>query len=209
MATVTHELTHERSHERAHAPAHELILGGARSGKSRLAELRAAQWLSTPGQQALLLATALPGDAEMTARIQRHQTDRALRIPALGTREVLSPGQPGLAAAVAARSTPQCLLVVDCLTLWLTQQALPLRGPSVAEATVQAACDELLKALGAAVGPVVLVSNEIGLGVTPLGRETRVFVDAMGRLHQAVAALCAHVTLVVAGCALAMKGSPR
>lgn len=185
---------------------HELILGGARSGKSRLAELRAAQWLGLPGQQALLLATALPGDAEMAARIRRHQADRALRVPALGTREVALPGQPGLAATLLACSTPQCLLVVDCLTLWLTQQALPLGGPAAPEATVQAACDELVYALSAATGPVVLVSNEIGWGVMPLGRETRDFVDALGRLHQAVAALCPHVTLVVAGCALALKG---
>lgn len=186
---------------------HELILGGARSGKSRLAEARAAAWLATPGRQALLLATAQAGDGEMAARIQRHQADRAARLPALATLEVALPPLPGLAAALAAHSTPQRLLVVDCLSLWLTQQALPLRGPPVAPAAVQAASDELVAVLRGLPGPVVLVSNEIGLGVMPLGRETRHFVDAQGWLHQAVAALCARVTLVVAGCEMAVKGA--
>jgi adenosylcobinamide kinase / adenosylcobinamide-phosphate guanylyltransferase len=186
--------------------AHELILGGARSGKSRLAEARAAAWLATPGQQALLLATAIDGDAEMAARISRHQADRAARLPALGTLEV--PG-PGLAVALARHSTPQRLLVVDCLTLWLTQLALPLRGPPAAAATVQAASDELLAVLRGLPGPAVLVSNEIGLGVMPLGRETRTFVDALGWLHQAVAAACERVTLVVAGCEVGVKGASR
>lgn len=184
---------------------HELILGGARSGKSRLAEARAAAWLATPGHQALLLATAQPGDAEMAARIARHQADRAQRLPALGTLEVGGHGRPSLAAALAAHSTPQRLLVVDCLTLWLTEQALPLRGPPVAAATLQAANNELVAVLRGLSGPVVLVSNEIGLGVMPLGRETRGFVDAQGWLHQAVAAASARVTLVVAGCELRVK----
>lgn len=197
--------------------AHELILGGARSGKSRAAEARASRWLATPGQQALLLATALPGDDEMAARIARHQADRAARVPALGTLEVAMPGQPGLAAALALHSAPHRLLVVDCLTLWLTQQALPLSGPSAGPfagppptaAAVQAACDALVAALRASPGPVLLVSNEIGLGVLPLGRETRAFVDALGWLHQAVAAACERVTLVVAGCELNMKEPAR
>lgn len=189
--------------------AHGLILGGARSGKSRLAEARAAQWLAVPGRQALLLATALAGDDEMAARIARHRADRALRVPALGTLEVAGPGRPGLAQALAAHSAPQCLLVVDCLTLWLTQQALPLHGPPPSAAAVQVACDDLVHTLRAAAGPVLLVSNEIGLGVMPLGGDTRHFVDMLGWLHQAVAAVCSTVTLVVAGCEVAVKGQPR
>lgn len=185
---------------------HELLLGGARSGKSRAAEARAARWLATPGQQALLLATALSGDEEMAARIARHQADRAQRAPGLATLEVAGPGRPGLAQALAEHSNAQRMLVVDCLTLWLVQQALPPNGAAVAPAVVQAQCDTLLAALCSAVGPVVLVSNEIGLGVLPLGRETRAFVDALGFLHQAVAAQCTRVTLVVAGCELVVKG---
>ena len=188
------------------AAAHELILGGARSGKSRLAEARAAAWLATPGQQALLLATATAGDAEMAARIRRHQADRAASLPALGSLEVHG---AALAAALARHSTPQRLLVVDCLTLWLTQQALPLLGPPVAADTVQAASDALVSVLRELPGPVVLVSNEIGLGVMPMGRETRNFIDALGWLHQAVAAASARVTLVVAGCEMTLKGAAR
>lgn len=188
---------------------HELILGGARSGKSRLAEARAAQWLATPGRQAWLLATAQAGDAEMAARIQRHQVDRAARVPALATLEVALPQQPGLPAALAAHSTPQRLLVVDCLTLWLTQQAMPLHDAPASPAQLQALCDDLVAALRGLPGPAVLVSNEIGLGVMPLGAETRRFVDALGWLHQAVAAACERVTLVVAGCELTVKGVPR
>ncbi len=182
--------------------AHELILGGARSGKSRAAEARAAQWLAAPGRQAVLIATALAGDGEMALRIARHQADRAARVPQLGCLEL----QGGdLAQAVSAQSTPQRMVLVDCLTLWLTQLLMPLHGvPASAAQRVQAVL-ALLDALAAAPGPVVLVSNEIGLGVLPLGAETRQFVDALGWLHQAVAAACGRVTLMVAGCALAVK----
>lgn len=192
--------------------AHELILGGARSGKSRAAEARAARWLATPGQQALLVATAQAGDGEMAARIARHQADRAARVPQLACLELQGrdqkqkQGQGGdLAQAVLAQSTPQRLLVVDCLTLWLTQQALPLHGTPATDAQLLQATQALVDALHAATGPVVLVSNEIGLGVLPLGAETRHFVDALGRLHQVVAAACGRVTLMVAGCELTVK----
>ena len=182
--------------------AHELILGGARSGKSRAAETRAAQWLAVPGRQAVLIATALAGDGEMALRIARHRADRAARVPQLGCLEL----QGGdLAQAVRAQSTPQRLVLVDCLTLWLTQLLMPLHGAPASTAQREQAVQALLDSLAAAPGPVVLVSNEIGLGVLPLGAETRQFVDALGWLHQAVAAACDRVTLMVAGCALAVK----
>jgi adenosylcobinamide kinase/adenosylcobinamide-phosphate guanylyltransferase len=188
---------------------HEFILGGARSGKSRLAEARAAAWLAAPGHQALLIATAQAGDAEMTARISRHRADRAQRLPALQTLELATgPGdKEALCAALMTHAAPQRLLLVDCLTLWLTQQALPLHGPPAPPHQVQAACERLIQVLRGLPGPTVLVSNEIGLGVLPLGRETRQFVDALGWLHQGVAAACERVTLVVAGCELRLKGS--
>jgi len=188
---------------------HEFILGGARSGKSRLAEARAAAWLAAPGHQALLIATAQAGDAEMTARISRHRADRAQRLPALQTLELATStgDKEALCAALVGHAAPQRLLVVDCLTLWLTQQALPLHGPQAPSVQVQAACERLLQVLRGLPGPTVLVSNEIGLGVLPLGRETRQFVDALGWLHQGVAAACERVTLVVAGCELRLKGS--
>lgn len=182
-------------------PGHELLLGGTRSGKSRCAESRAAAWLQAPGRQALLLATALAGDDEMQARIARHRTDRAERVPALQTREV----PHDLPAAVREASTPQRLLVVDCLTLWLTQALMPLHGAPLGAAGWAQQQDALCQALRDAPGPVVLVSNEISLGVAPLGREVRQYLDALGWLHQRVAAECRRVTLMVAGLELRVK----
>ncbi|MEF7615538.1 bifunctional adenosylcobinamide kinase/adenosylcobinamide-phosphate guanylyltransferase [Aquincola sp. MAHUQ-54] len=185
---------------------HELILGGQKSGKSRTAEARAAAWLAVPGREAVLLATALAGDAEMAERIARHRADRALRVPGLRTLEEAA----DLPGALAGASAPQRLVVVDCLTLWLTQAAMPLppHGPAPDAAALAVQRARLCDALAAAPGPVVLVSNEIGLGVSPMSREVRAFIDALGLLHQAVAAACARVTLVVAGCELHVKGAP-
>lgn len=185
---------------------HELILGGAKSGKSRAAEARAARWLvqqGQPGRQALLIATAVAGDAEMASRIARHQADRAARLPQLACLEL---NGASLAQAVAAQARPDQLLVVDCLTLWLTQWAMPMTGLHASALQLQVLTDELSGSLRAASGPVVLVSNEISLGVLPLGADTRRFVDALGLLHQAVAACCERVTLMVAGCELPVKG---
>ncbi len=182
---------------------HELILGGAKSGKSRTAEMRAAAWLGAgPAHHATLIATALAGDDEMGACIRRHRSDRAARVPALATLEV----PRALAEALQAHSTPQHLLVVDCLTLWLTQCLLPHDGPALDEDAWAHAQHALLDALQTCPGPVVLVSNEIGLGVMPMSREARACVNALGRLHQQVAERCTRVTLMVAGCALAVKG---
>jgi adenosylcobinamide kinase/adenosylcobinamide-phosphate guanylyltransferase len=180
----------------------ELILGGQRSGKSRTAEARAAQWLArSPQHEALLIATAQAHDAQMRERIARHRADRAAHVPRLATLEVAH----DLAAALRMQGGPRRMVLVDCLTLWLTQLMLPAQGPALHTKAVHAACEDVLAALREALGPVVLVSNEIGLGVTPLGREARAFVDELGRLHQAVAAQCERVTLMVAGQPLAVK----
>lgn len=189
------------------APArHELILGGAKSGKSRAAESRAAAWLAAgPGRRATLVATALPaeatGDAEMGRRIARHRADRAARVPQLQTLEAAT----ALGDTLRQLSDPQHLLVVDCLTLWLTQLLMPPPGRAPAGPAWRAEQAALLAALHESASPVVLVSNEIGLGVLPMSREARDFVDALGLLHQAVAAHCARVTLMVAGCELCAK----
>jgi adenosylcobinamide kinase/adenosylcobinamide-phosphate guanylyltransferase len=189
---------------------HELILGGQKSGKSRCAEQRAAAWLADAvGRSALLIASATGGDDEMRARIERHQLDRAFRVPGLATLE--EPLQ--LAGALRTHSAPQRLIVVDCLTLWLTNWLMPLQPPPDAAAQASAWALEraaLLEALPGLPGPVVLVGNEIGLGLSPLGREVRHFVDELGRLHQDIAARCADVTLMVAGLALPVRrgGSP-
>lgn len=182
----------------------ELILGGQKSGKSRAAEARASDWLAGGGREARLIATALPGDAEMIARIARHREDRRARLPALETLEV----DGDLAGAIARDSTPARLLVIDCLTLWLTQQLLPLSGTPVTEPALQSRIDGLAAASRDARGPLVFVSNEIGHGVSPLSAEARHFVDTLGLLHQAIAATCERVTLMIAGCELPVRG-PR
>lgn len=183
---------------------HELILGGAKSGKSRAAEQRAAAWLAGAGERrATLVATALPGDDEMRARIERHRADRALRLPALDTVEAPC----ALGATLRRLAQPQRLLVVDCLTLWLTQCLLPPPGVAAVDWPPDwtQERDALLAALRDSVSPIVLVANEVGLGVMPLSREARACVDALGLLHQDVAAHCRRVTLLVAGCELRVK----
>jgi adenosylcobinamide kinase/adenosylcobinamide-phosphate guanylyltransferase len=188
----------------------ELILGGQKSGKSRLAEQRAQQWLAgAPGRRALLLATAVPGDEEMRQRIERHRHERAQRVPGLHTREVgqgLGPDRMReLAQALQHESAPQTLLLVDCLTLWLTQAIMPPPGLAPL-ADSEALIEHLCQTLASLPGPVLLVGNEIGLGVIPLGPPVRRFVDELGRLNQAVAARADRVTLMVAGCPLRVKG---
>lgn len=177
----------------------ELILGGQKSGKSRRAEALAGAWLrNSPGHEAVLVATALAHDAEMGARIQRHRQDRAERVPGLCTVE-----EPlALAAVLLQYSRANTLVVVDCLTLWLTNLLMPVNGDA---ADPSGPVHELCVAIQDAPGPVVLVGNEIGLGVIPLGREVRAFVDALGLLNQAVAASASRVTLMVAGMPLALK----
>ena len=197
----------------------ELILGGQRSGKSRRAELLARDWLAqSPHHQAVMIATANAWDDEMKERIGRHQIDRAERVPGMLTVE-----EPiDLGEAIQIHSSSQTLVVVDCLTLWLTNLLMPHENaenssknarndqkkasntPPGQQIQVQAAT--LLIAIKNALGPVILVGNEIGLGVIPMGRETRDFVDALGRLNQDVAAACERVTFMAAGLPLTLKG---
>jgi adenosylcobinamide kinase / adenosylcobinamide-phosphate guanylyltransferase len=188
----------------------ELILGGQKSGKSRRAELLARQWLAqSPDHRAVLIATAQPWDDEMRQRIARHQADRAERVPGMATVE-----EPlALAEAIARHSQVDTLVVVDCLTLWLTNLLMPAEpAPNFEPNQPLAPADiartaSLLIAIEQARGPVVLVGNEIGLGVIPMGREVRAFVDALGRLNQDVAATCQRVTLMAAGLPLTLKDS--
>lgn len=180
----------------------ELILGGQKSGKSRRAELLAQHWIAqSPGNRAMLLATGQAWDEEMRARIARHQEDRARRAPGLVTVE-----EPcRLAEALRQHDDAGTLLVVDCLTLWLTNRMMPAQGSGDSPAALTDAIAGLIRAIEGAASPIVLVGNEIGLGVIPLGSEVRAFVDALGRLNQAVAASCRRVTLMVAGLPLTLK----
>lgn len=180
----------------------ELVLGGQRSGKSRRAEQRAAEWLALdPSHRAVLIATATAHDEEMRERIARHRADRAQRVPALVTVEE----SIQLGPALARHSEPGTLVLVDCLTLWLTNLLMPAVPSGAAQPFIETAQAALLHALRDARGPVLLVSNEIGLGVIPMGREARAFVDALGRLNQEVAAVCERVTLMAAGLPLCLK----
>jgi len=200
------------------APDHcELILGGQKSGKSRRAEQFALQWLQQDAtHRVVLLATALAGDAEMAQRIARHQQDRQ-DCPELAARLSTHEVPHQLAQAIAQHSQPQVLVVVDCLTLWLTNWLMPLdpthQDPAQQDLVKHPPADtpfataqyQLLAALGQASGPVVLVSNEIGLGVVPMGEQVRHFVDALGVLNQQVAAVCERVTFMAAGLPMALK----
>ena len=197
----------------------EFILGGQRSGKSRRAELLAQEWLmQSPDHQAVMIATATAWDDEMKERIARHQFDRAERVPGMTTVE-----EPvNLGEAVQTHSKPQTLVVVDCLTLWLTNLLMPHEEVENSSENIKkdekkalnkypdpethAQSATLLIAIKNAAGPVILVGNEIGLGVIPMGRETRAFVDALGRLNQEVAAVCERVTFMAAGLPLTLKG---
>ena len=183
----------------------ELILGGQKSGKSRRAEMLAQQWLGmSTSHRAVLIATAQPWDEEMRARIARHQADRAQRVPGMQTIE-----EPlALAQALATHSQSEVLLVVDCLTLWLTNGMMPMHPQADAVFHVESQVSALAASIAMAPGPVVLVGNEIGMGVIPMGAEVRAVVDALGRLNQRVAQVCARVTLMSAGLPLTLKAAP-
>lgn len=166
----------------------------------------AKNWLAqSTSHRAVLIATAQPWDDEMRERITRHQLDRAERVPGMQTVE-----EPiHLAQALAEHSQPLTLVVVDCLTLWLTNWLMPAENIEEKEPeshNQQAQAAMFLRAISQAPGPVILVGNEIGLGVIPLGRETRNFVDALGRLNQDVAQVCERVILMAAGLPLTLKG---
>ncbi len=179
----------------------QLLLGGQKSGKSRQAESLAEQWLeSSQDARVVFVATAMAHDEEMQNRIERHRQDRAERIPGVHTVEE----HMALSGAISAYNSPSTLMVVDCLTLWLTNWLMPVPPAKADPKAWQAEKQAFLHALAESTGPVVLVSNEIGLGVIPMGEEVRQFVDELGQLNQAVARRARQVTLMVAGMPLSV-----
>ncbi len=170
----------------------ELILGGARSGKSRLAERLAAE----SGLQVVYIATSQPLDGEMNSRVRAHRERRPAEWGLV--EEPLA-----LARVLQEQAAADRCLLVDCLTLWLTN-LLMLDD----EARLDRECEALLACLQALPGRVILVSNETGLGVVPMGELTRRYVDAAGLLHQAVAERCERVLFTVAGLPMTLKGGP-
>lgn len=169
---------------------HELILGGARSGKSALAEQRAAD----SGLAVTYIATAQALDAEMAARIAHHRARRPMRWECV--EEPLA-----LAATLRVHAAADRCVIVDCLTLWLGN----LLGDADA-GRFQRERDALLQVLPALPGRVLMVSNEVGQGIVPMGELSRRFVDEAGWLHQALARQCARVAWVAAGLPLWLKG---
>ena len=169
-----------------------LILGGARSGKSRLAQRLAIE----SGQGVVFIATARALDEEMRDRIARHRAAR----PA-AWRVIEEP--LALAEAIERHAAPDACVVVDCLTLWLTN-LLSDEDPS----RFAAERDALLRVVESTPSRLLLVSNETGLGVVPTGALTRRFIDQSGWLHQALAERCDRVVLTVAGLPTWLKGAP-
>jgi adenosylcobyric acid synthase len=167
-----------------------LILGGARSGKSRLAEEMAQAW----GFPVTYIATATVGDEAMAARIAIHRARRPTH-----WRLVEEPLH--LAATLRANARAGHCLLVDCLTLWLTNLLLSPDGQALERERA-----DLLATLSRLPGRIILVSNETGLGIMPQGELSRRFGDAAGQLHQDLAPRCDKVILAIAGLPLAIKG---
>lgn len=169
------------------------VLGGARSGKTAHGLSLCEQLHASHGAAPIYIATAQAYDSEMENRITRHQAERGPH-----WRTVEAP--IALPDAIRSESNGNTCLLVDCLTLWLTN--LMLSDPPH---DLGAASTELVAALREADGPIVVISNEVGLGIVPENALARRFRDEAGRLNQTVAAACDTVTLVAAGLPLTLK----
>jgi adenosylcobinamide kinase/adenosylcobinamide-phosphate guanylyltransferase len=175
-------------------PALTLVLGGARSGKSRHAEALVRGHADAMGVRPIYIATGEARDGEMTARIAEHQARRS-------TFWQTEEAPVALGDAIASRAKDGQPILIDCLTLWLTNIML-------AERDVDAEIAALLNALEATPEPVVCVANEVGLGIVPDNELARAFRDHAGRLNQEVAARAERVDFIAAGLPITLK-SPR
>lgn len=170
----------------------EFVIGGQRSGKTSYAEHLGLAWKnSSPSAKVTVVATALAGDEEMRARIERHRQTRPKGFETVEAPHILS-------AALRAHAATDRLLIVDCLTLWVTNWLMPLDGVVDPNAW-QSERNKLIDVLCQLSSPIVFVSNEIGLGVTPMARQLRQYIDELGTLNQAIAMHCSKVTWLVAG----------
>jgi adenosylcobinamide kinase / adenosylcobinamide-phosphate guanylyltransferase len=168
-----------------------LVIGGARSGKSGFAQKLA----ESSGKHPVLIATAQAFDEEMAARLSRHKAERSAAWTVVEEPHHLTKVLRDEAAAGR-------LVVVDCLTLWLSNRLL-------AEGDIEAEGDNLAAAVIDLAGPVIFVTNEVGTGIVPENRLGRAFRDAQGRLNQKLAAACTDVILVSAGLPLVLKPAPN
>ncbi len=166
-----------------------LILGGVRSGKSRYA----GELARLAARPVTLIATASAQDEEMAARIAAHRVNR----PSDWT-VIEEPTH--LAAALRASASPTRLVIVDCLTLWLSNLLCGADGAALRRESVS-----LLETLASLPGDCVLVANEVGFGIIPVNALARRFADEAGTLHQQLGALCDRVVLMVAGLPVAVK----
>lgn len=164
-----------------------LVLGGARSGKSRYAQRRAEQ----TGLKPLFVATAQPFDAEMEQRIARHRDER-------GSGWQTCEAPIDLPSAIQNNTAPDTIILVDCLTLWTSNLML-------ADHDIDAATDLLVSTIATASGPIIFVSNEVGLGIVPDNPLARRFRDAAGIVNQRIAAAADEVQYLVAGLPLPLK----
>lgn len=177
-------------------PAHTLVLGGARSGKSGWAQRLAESLAGGQPGRLTYLATGQARDEEMVRRVELHQAQRG---PLWSTRE-----EPlHLKAALRSLDRPQAVILLDCLTMWLSN-LMTLAGLDE-DATAQRG-QELAEFIPALQGRLVLVSNEVGQGIVPDNALARAFRDQAGLLHQRLAAVCGRVVLLTAGLPLALKG---
>ena len=179
----------------------ELVIGGARSGKSAWAEGRAR----ASGLPVTYVATARAEDEEMARRVAHHRERRPARWK-------LTEAPLALADALRQCAADDTCVIVDCLTLWLANLFYAGRAAAQAEAGEALDCPllaaetgALLQALPTLPGRVILVSNEVGSGIVPMHPVSRAFADEQGRLNQRVAALADRVTLTVAGLPLTLK----
>ena len=181
-------------------PDRHLILGGARSGKTNHAITLAARRAAARGEPVVYVATAQALDDEMRHRIDRHRAQRPST-----WQTVEAPDQ----LAAALRAQPRAVLLVDCLTLWLSNALLldfDEAAPTAPARHWDAERTAFLQWLAEYRGVALLVSNEVGSGIVPASALARRFQDEQGRLNQEVAAMCDSVTLVVAGIAVPVKG---
>jgi len=181
-------------------PYRSLVLGGVKSGKSRYAEQLATNYCADGAGGVTLIATAHAGDDEMRARIERHKAER--------DKDWLVIEEPNALGSALARadqsaaySVGSSCIVIDCLTLWITN--LLMKSD---EKLLMREIDSFMKSVVCCQSRLIMVSNETNMGITPMGELSRQFCDETGLLHQALGRNCDHVCLMAAGIALDIKG---
>ena len=183
-----------------------LVIGGARSGKSSFAEKEVLSLSTLENRQAVYIATATAGDSEMQNRINQHQCQRQLN-----DWQLLE--CPLALAELFISLEKQSVYLLDCLTLWLTNVLMQADAKCSSEqdkllamsAFIEQQVEQITQTLSQAELDIIIVTNEVGQGIVPMGEQTRLFVDHAGWLNQAIAKIADKVTLVTAGIPLQLK----